>query len=64
MTLWFVAQKSDGLVQINMIPQHGHKLNNMNKNQKSASLRNTSNNSSSKIVVDFHTNIYLWAAYK
>lgn len=36
----------------------------MNKNQKCASLRNTSKNSSPQIVVDFHTNIYLWASYK
>lgn len=36
----------------------------MNKQQKSASLRNTCKNSSPQIVVDFHTNIYLWASYK
>lgn len=40
-TLWSAAQKMDGFVQTNTNLQHGHKLNNMNKNQKSASLRNT-----------------------
>lgn len=67
MTLYgLLPRKWDGFVQTNMSLQHGHKLN-TNKNQKSASLRNTAKNFSLLIVVlkifDFHTNLYLWAAY-
>lgn len=59
-----LSRKIDRFVQTKTILQHGRKLNKMNKQQKSASLRNTCKNSSPQIVVDFHTNIYLWASCK